>query len=178
MSHDANASTAVDGARHTAKLALLTATRAAAWNGVVRGLSFSRVQAWIGTLAGIVSIAGAVFSVVQFVRPTSTGELVTVVQDAGSHRAITDAAVEVLSADNALIASLTSDAGGRVVHSLREGAYVVRVSHPRYAAEVRHIQVLPRQTVEIKATLRAGSSSAVDRTVGGGIRAVRRALHF
>jgi len=141
-------------------------------------LWLSRVQAVIGTIAGIVSIVGALFSVVQFFRPTNTGELVTVVQEAGSHRAVTDAAVEVLTADNALIATLTPDAAGRAVQALREGAYVVRVSHPRYAAEVRHIQMLPRQTVEVKATLRAGSSSAVERTLGGSVRAVRRALHF
>ena len=178
MSPGANASTGVDASRHPTRLALLTESLAAAWNCVVGRMLFARIQAVIGTVAGIVSVAGALFSVVQFLRPTNTGELVTVVQEAGSHRAVTDAAVEVLSADNALVATLTPDAAGRVVRTLREGAYVVRVSHPRYTAEERHIQVLPRQTVEIRATLRAGSSSAVDRTVSGGLRAVRRALHF
>ena len=174
-----NPSSGVDASGHDKRLASLTGKSAAAWKCVVGTPSFSRVQGFIGTLAGIVSIAGALFSVVQFFRPTNTGELVTVVQEAGSHRAVTDAAVEVLGADNALVATLTPDAAGRAVRALREGAYVVRVSHPRYAAEERHIRVLPHQTVEIKATLHAGSSSsAVERTVGGGIRAVRRALHF
>lgn len=150
----------------------------ALWKRVGGTLSFSRVQAVVGTLAGIVSVVGAVFSVVQFVRPTNTGELVAVVQEAGSHRALADAAVEVLTVDNALVATMKPDAAGRAEQSLREGVYVVRVSHPRYSAEVRHVQVLPSQTVEITTTLRAGSSSSVERTIGGGVRAVRRALHF
>ncbi len=149
---------------------------AAVWNGI-RRLSFSHVQAVVGTLAGIVSVAGACYSVVQFICPTNTGELVTVVQ-AASHRPVTDAAVEVLTPDNALVATLTPDAAGRAEHALREGVYVVRVSHPGYSADVRRVQVLPRQTVEVVATLRSGSSTPVDRTVSNGVRAVRRALRF
>ena len=129
---------------------------AALWKRVGGTLSFSNVQAVVGTLAGIVSVTGAVFSVAQYVRPTNTGELVTVVQDAGSHRALPDAAVEVLTVDNALVATLRPDAAGRAQQSLREGVYVVRVSHPRYTAEVRHVQVMPSQKVEITTTLRAG----------------------
>lgn len=159
-------------------MARLTENLVALWSRIRAGLSFSRVQAVVGTLAGIVSVTGAVLSVVQFVRPTNTGELVAVVQDAGSHRAVAGASVEVLTADNALVATLTPDASGRAARALREGVYVVRVSHPRYTAEVRHVQVQPSQTVEVRAALRAGSSSPVGRTIGDGMRAVRRALHF
>ena len=141
-------------------------------------LSFSHVQAVIGMLAGTVSVCGALFSVAQFVHPTNTGELVAVVQDAGSHRAVSDAAVEVLTSENALVATLTLDAAGRAAQSLREGSYVVRVSHPGYAPDVRHIQVLPRQSIEVKASLHSGSASSVDHAVSGSVRAVRRALHF
>src|SRR5262245_61646854 len=147
------------------------------WNRI-RTLSFSHLQAAVGLLAGIVSITGALFSVAQFVYPHKTGELVTVVQDAGSHRAVIDAAVEVLTTENALVATLAPDTSGRATQALREGTYIVRVSHPHYASEVRHIQVLPHQTVEVRATLRAGSSSPSDRTISNGWRAVRRALHF
>jgi len=141
-------------------------------------MSFSHVQAVVGTLAGIVSVAGAVFSIVQFVRPIKTGELVAVVQEASSHRAVADAAVEVMTADRALVATMTADTAGRATHALHEGIYVVRVTHPRYAAEERQVQVRPNQTVEIRTTLRNGSSSPGERTIGGGVRAVRRALHF
>src|SRR4051794_26219935 len=118
-------------------------------------LSLSRFQAVIGTLAGIASLTGAAFSVVQFARPANTGDLVTIVQAAGSHQSVTDATIEVLTAQNALVATLTPDSTGRITQQLQEGVYVVRVSHPRYAAEVRRVQVLPRQTVEIRASLRA-----------------------
>jgi len=129
-------------------------------------------------LAGIASIAGAVFSLVQFARPANTGDLVTIVQAAGSRRSVTDATIEVLTTQNALVATLTPDSTGRVTQELKEGVYVVRVSHPRYAAEMRRVQVLPRQTVEIRASLRAGSSSPIERAVNNGVGAIRRALRF
>src|SRR4030095_9292891 len=99
--------------------------------GVARALSFSRIQSVVATLAGIVSVCVAPFSVVQSARPGNTGELVAIVQAAGSHRGVTDATVEVLTAENALVATLTPDAEGRARQSLKEGVYVVRVSHPR-----------------------------------------------
>jgi hypothetical protein len=147
----------------------------AVWNRIVGSLSLSRAQAGIGMLAGSVSIVGALFSLVQMVHPTNRGDLVTVVQEAASHRPLPDAAVEVLTADNALVGTLPLDATGRAVKSLREGVYIVRVSHPRYAVEVRHVQVLSRQSVEVKAALHAGSSPSV---ISAGVHAVRRALHF
>jgi hypothetical protein len=139
------------------------------------GLSLSRVQAVIGTLAGITSIAGAAFSLVQFARP-NTGDLLTIVQAAGSRGNVTDATIEVFTTENAIVATLTPDATGRVTQALTQGDYVVRVSHPRYAAEVRRVQVQPRQTVEVRASLRAGSSSPITRAVNNGVSTVRRAL--
>jgi hypothetical protein len=150
----------------------------AACQRVMLGPSLSRVQAIIGTLAGIASIAGAAFSLAQFARPANTGNLVALVQAAGSRRSVPDATIEVLTAQNAIVATLTPDATGRVTQELTEGVYVVRVSHPRYAAEVRRVQVLPRQTVEIRASLRAGSSSPIERAVNNSVGAVRRALRF
>jgi len=150
----------------------------AACKSVVLGLTFSRFQAVVGTLAGIASVTGAAFSLVQFAWPANTGDLVTIVQAAGSHRSVTDATIEVLTPQNAIVATLTPDSTGRVTQELTEGVYVVRVSHPRYAAEVRRVQVQPRQTVEIRASLRAGSSSPIARAVNSGVSAVRRALRF
>ena len=142
------------------------------------GLSLSRFQAVVGTLAGIASIIGAAFSLVQFAHPAHTGDLVAIVQAAGSHRSVTDATIEVLTTQNAIVATLTPDSTGRVTQALTEGVYVVRVSHPSYAAEVRRVQVLPRQTVEVRANLRAGSSSPIERAVNSGVSAARRALRF
>src|SRR4029077_4372026 len=142
------------------------------------GLSLSRVQAVVGTLAGIASGPGAAFSGGQFAGPANTGELVAAVQAAGSHRSVTDATIEVLTTQNVIVATLTPDSTGRVTQELTEGVYVVRVSHPRYAADVRRVQVRPRQTVEVRASLREGSSSPMERAVNNGVSAVRRALRF
>jgi hypothetical protein len=142
------------------------------------GLSLSRFQAVVGTMAGVISITGAGFSVVQFVRPGNTGNLVAVVQAAGSRGSVTDATIEVLTTGNAVVATLTPDSTGRVRQELAEGVYVVRVSHPRYASEVRRVHVMPRQTVEMRASLQPGSSSPIKRAVNGGVNAVRKTLRF
>jgi hypothetical protein len=152
-----------------------------AWAGcsrILHGLSLSRVQAVVGTLAGIASVIGAAFSLVQFAHPANMGELVAIVRDAGSRRSVSDATVEVLTPQNAIVATLTPDATGRAMQELKEGVYVVRVTHPRYAAEVRRIQVLPRQTVEIRASLRAGTSLPIERAVNDGVRAIWKAFRF
>src|SRR5690349_18819197 len=80
---------------------------------VVRGLSLSKFQAVVGTVAGIISITGAGFSVVQFVQPGNTGNLVAVVQASGSRGSVTDATVEVLTTQDAVVATLTPDSTGR-----------------------------------------------------------------
>jgi hypothetical protein len=146
--------------------------------GVRVRVSLSRVQAIVGTLAGVVTIGGAVLSVSPLAQAFTAGELIVMTQNAASHRPVTDATIEVLTAQNHLVATLTPDPTGRAIQDLKEGAYIVRVSHPRYAADVRRVQVLPRQTVEVRAALRAGSSSPLDRAVNDGVRAVKKALHF
>ena len=145
---------------------------------LVPRLSFSRIQSIVATLAGVATVVGAALSLVQFARPGETGELVATVYAAGSNRRVTDATVEVLTTENALVATLTPDSAGRVTQTLKEGLYVVRVSHPRYAVDVRRIQVQPQQTIAIKTTLHAGSSSPITRAVNKGVGAVRRALGF
>ena len=142
------------------------------------GLSLSRFQAVVGTVAGITSITGAAYSLVELEPRVNTGDLVTIVQAAGSRGIVTDATIEVLTTENAIVATLTPDPTGRVSQKLAEGVYVVRVSHPRYAPEVRRVQVRPRETVEIRTSLRAGSSSPIKRAVNGGVRAVRKAFRF
>jgi len=145
-------------------------------------LSLSRLQSIVAILAGSVTLVGAAFSIAPPVTSANTGRLVAIVRAAGSQRAVTDATVEILTTENALVATLTPDAGGRASKELREGVYLVRVSHPRYAADVRRVDVQPRQTVEIKTALRAGSSSPhsvnIDRTLNKGVSAIRRALGF
>ncbi len=144
----------------------------------ILGLTLPRFQAIVGTMAAICSVAGAAYSLVEFARPAKTGELVAVVQAAGSRRSVSDATIEVLTTQNAIVATLTPDATGRATKELTEGVYIVRVSHPRYAANERRIQVLPRETVEFRASLRAGSSSPVQRALNNGVNAVWKGLRF
>lgn len=154
-----------------------TRTHRRTWKHVIAGPSLSRVQAIVGTLAGMISIAGALVSISPFAR-SANGELVATVQEAASHRGVADATIEVLTRQNDVVATLRPDSSGRASQDLKEGVYVVRVSHPRYAVEERRVQVLSHQTVEIRANLRAGSSTPVQRAVDNGVRAVRRALRF
>jgi hypothetical protein len=146
------------------------------------GLSLSRVQAVIAVLTGIVTITVGLHSLAHFSEPPSSmGDLVAFVQDAASQKGVTDATIEIMTPQNSLVATLTPDSSGQARQSLKEGVYVVHVSHPRYAPEVRQIQVFPQQTVAIKAALHAGSSSPVDhakRTVNDGVHAVKRAFGF
>jgi hypothetical protein len=157
-----------------------TSPRKSTWAAArsLLGPSLSRCHAVVGTLAGVASIMGAAFTLVEFVRPANTGSLVTVVQAAGSRANVTDATIEVLTPESAIVATLTPDSTGRATHQLTEGVYVVRVSHPRYAPEVRRVHVRTRQTVEMRASLRPGSSSPIKRAVNGGVSAVRKALRF
>jgi hypothetical protein len=150
----------------------------AATRRLVDGASLSRLQTLVATLAGIVSIAGAAWSVIDFASGGNTGELVAVVQAAGSRRSVPDATVEILTTQDALVATLTPDATGRATRELQQGEYVVRVSHPRYAAEARRIQVMPQHTTELRTHLRAGSSSPVNRAAKKSATALRKIFRF
>lgn len=138
----------------------------------------SRVQTIVGLAAGLVSIVGALASATQFFKPApGMGEVVAVVQDAKSEKAISDATIEILTLHNALITTLTPNSLGRARYTLPEGSYRLRASHPRFGAEVRQIHVLSGQTAEVPLRLRAGSSSPLvhaGRAVNEGVLAVRR----
>jgi len=130
-------------------------------------VSLSRFQTIVGLLAGLVSVFGAVYSVPQFFEPApGMGEVVALVQEAKSEKAVAGATIEILTAQNALVTTLTPDSLGQVRHALKEGLYRVRVSHPRFSAEVRQIQVFSGQTVEVRVRLRAGSSFSLRRLLG------------
>ncbi len=123
-------------------------------------ISFSRVQTFIGIAAGILSITGAL---VAFLKPApDKSELVAIVQDAKTEKAVSGATIEILTLQNAVVTTLTPDWYGKARCTLDEGHYRLRVSHPRYGAEVREVQLVSRQSTEVHVQLRAGTS------VGGG----------
>lgn len=116
-------------------------------------LSLSRVQATLGILAATLSIAGALYGYLRPSKPAmvNQGELLTIVLDATSGKPLADATVELLTPKDALVTTLP--AAGDARHKLKEGAYKLRVTHPKYVAEVRPIQVVAGQTAEIRIRL-------------------------
>ena len=105
------------------------------------------------------------------------GQIVAIVAEAKTEKAITDAKIEILTPQNALITTVTPNYFGKARHSLEEGPYRIRVSHPRYAAEVRQVHVVKGQTAEVHLRLRGGSSSPLDqaeRVVREGVGLVKR----
>src|SRR5262249_41169379 len=97
-------------------------------------IPLSRVHTIVGLAAGILSIA---FSLVAFFKPASDkAELVAIVRDSKTQKAVSDAMIEVLTPDDALITTLRPDWRGKVRYKLDEGHYRLRVSHPKYRADI------------------------------------------
>jgi len=129
-------------------------------------ISLSRVQTFVGITAGILSITAAL---VAFFKPApGEGVLEVIVQDAKIEKAVSDATIEILTPRDALVKTLTPDGSGKARCTLDEGHYRVRVSHPRYRAEVREVLLTSRESTEVRVQLRAGDSLGT---------AVRRLFH-
>lgn len=150
--------------------------RLTAWSPALSGF-----QTCVGMAAGLVSIGGALFAVPSLFTPAppepTMGQIVAIIEEAKTERAITDARVEILTPQNAVITTVTPNYFGKARRSLEEGPYRIRVSHPGYAAEVRNVHVVKGQTAEVHLRLRAVSSSPVDqaeRVVREGVGAIRR----
>jgi hypothetical protein len=140
------------------------------WTRLASRLSSLPVKQWpvahlqgiVGTVAGILSIAAAGVTLHQhFGGPGDIGQVVTVVQDVRLERPLSDATVEILTPENALVTTLTPSAGGRAVYAVKEGTYRVLVTHPRFSPEVRQIVVQAGQKAEIHVRLRARGGTPV-----------------
>jgi Carboxypeptidase regulatory-like domain len=142
--------------------------------------SISGLQAAVGLTAGLISIVGAAYSAVQiFKSPPEHGEMVAIVREARTERPIADATIEVFTPQQALVTTLTPTSKGQIRHTLKEGPYRVRVSHPKFGAEVRQVVVQSGQTAEVRFQLvqRAGGSSPLGeaaRAVNEGVGTVQR----
>src|SRR5712692_6943209 len=102
----------------------------------------TRIQAMVGICAGVITITGSVVSLAGIHgRPPAFGEMRAVVQDARELTPLADATVEILTPQDALVTTLTAPGDGRVSRRLKEGKYRVRVSHSKFAALVRQIEV-------------------------------------
>ena len=131
-------------------------------------MSVSRLQTFVSLAAGIVSITGALIAIPNFFKPAAgKGELVAIVQDAKTEKAVSGATVEILTPQGALVTTLTPNSSGKASCTLDEGRFRVRVTRPGFGNEVREVQVASRQSTEVRVQLRASTSLP---------RAVRRLL--
>jgi hypothetical protein len=144
---------------------------------VVGKESFASLQSVVSFLVGLVSLSGAVYSAVRFVKPSpATGEVLAVVRVANTDRALPGSAIEVLTLQDALIATLAANDDGSARRVLAEGAYRVRVTAPHFRAQTREVQVQRGGTAEVRfalAPVSDGGAHPVSRTVG----AAQRFLH-
>ena len=122
-------------------------------------LSLSRMQTVFGLIAALLSIGGFLYGYLRPARAADTGEIVAIVQEAKSSKLILDATIELLTAKDALVTTL-STAGGQTRQIVKEGPYRLRVSHPRFGTEVRRIHVIAGQTAEIRVRLVPRPASA------------------
>ena len=138
----------------------------------------SRLQMVAGLISGLVSITGALYTIPTFFKPAPrTGEIVAIVREAKTEQAITDAKVEILTPQNAVVTTVVPNDLGRARYSLAEGQYRIRVSHPRFGLEARQVQVVKGRTAELHVQLRRGPSSPLSQaesTVKDAVRTVRR----
>jgi hypothetical protein len=123
---------------------------------------WSRTQAVIGVVTGVLSIAGALYSGASYLFAPKQGEIAALVRESRTDRPLGDAKVEILTSDDTLVTTLAPAADGWTRHSLRAGTYRIRVSRPGFGSDTKPIQVLPGRSVEVRFQLtpRRGGTSA------------------
>ena len=92
-------------------------------------VNLSRFQTFVGFAAGTISIIGAVLAVSNhfFTPALGKGDLVAVVVDAKTESAVSNATVEILTLNNAVVTTVSSGFFGKAASTLAEGQYRLRV---------------------------------------------------
>lgn len=122
-------------------------------------LSLAGFQTVVGLTAGLLSILGALLAVSGLLGGgPGKGDVVTIVREAKTEKALPGAVVEILTSNNAVVTTLRANSLGRTRYALIEGPYRIRVSHPKYASVIRDVQVLPSQAAEIPVRLRVAAA--------------------
>jgi len=141
-------------------------------------VNLSTFQTVVGLTAGFLSILGALFAVPNYFKPAiGKGEVVAVVVDAKTEKAVSNATVEILTLNNAVVTTVNSGFFGKASSTLEEGQYRIRVKHPKFGSEVRHVQVMSGQSTEVRVQLHSGASAPLHeagRVIGEGVNAVKR----
>ena len=134
-------------------------------------VNLSMFQTVVGLTAGFVSILGALLAVPNYFKPAiGKGEVVAVVVDAKTEKAVSNATVEILTLNNAVVTTVNSGFFGKASSTLEEGQYRIRVKHPKFSAEVRHVQVVSGQSAEVRVQLHSGAAAPLRE----GVNAVKR----
>lgn len=137
-------------------------------------VSLSWFQPVVVVTAGLLSIVGGAYSVLQIFRPAGAGEVLAIIHESRSGRPVAAATVEILTTQDALVATLMSPENGRIRQTLKEGSYRLSIKHPDFRDEQRTIQVVSGQTVDVRIALTEGIGGQTTRAVGEGVGAVRR----
>ena len=136
-------------------------------------VNLSRFQTAVGLAAGIISISGAILALPNYFKPAvGKGDLVAVVVDAKTEKAVSNATVEILTLNNAVVTTLNSGFFGKANSTLDEGQYRIRIKHPKFGAEVRHVQIMSGQTAEIRVQLHSGPQ--LHEAISDGVNAFKR----
>jgi hypothetical protein len=114
----------------------------------------------VSLAAGLVSITGALIAIPNFLKSVhGKGELVAIVQDAKTGKALSDATVEILTPQGTLVTTLTPNSSGEASSALDAGRFRVHVSHPQFGDQTREVQVVSRESTQIRVQLRTSSTS-------------------
>jgi hypothetical protein len=125
------------------------------WLSVVLSMPLSRVQAVVGVLAGCLTIVGTLVSYTGLTKPPAPvqGEIIAYVQLGNSHKPLPNAVVEILTAQDAIVTTLTPEMDGRITRKLKEGRYRLRVTHPNLMPETRTVEVHAGQQSQVRVAL-------------------------
>ena len=134
-------------------------------------LSLTRVQAIFGLIAALLSISGGLYGYLRPGRAPDTGEVLAIVLEAKSGKPVVDAVLELLTPKDALVTTLPAS-GSEARRPMKERTYRLLVTHPRYATEVRQIQVVAGQTAEIHVRLAPRPPASPSSPLGSAERAV------
>jgi Carboxypeptidase regulatory-like domain len=117
-------------------------------------VTLPRAHSIIGIIAGCLSITLGIYSYLHLGKPVPlTGDVVAIVQDGRTGRPLPDATVEVLTSKDAVVTTLAPGTNGQARGKLKEGTYRLRVTHPRFVAETRQVQVVSGQISEVHVRL-------------------------
>ena len=141
-------------------------------------VTLSAFSTAVGLITGVSSIVGVLLAIPGYFQPApGKGQVMAVVVDARTDKAVSNATVEILTPNNALVTTASSSYLGKASSTLDEGQYRIRVTHPKFGAETRNVQVVSGQSTEVRLRLRSGASAPLreaERVVGKGVNAVRR----